>query len=94
MMTTLSLISTALEEVAFGLDAFSFVEVELLTAFTAEEITCILVHIALLIGAFATFEVSLYRVEQLSADDGFVRIMEGQHLVGAILQSFFELIGF
>lgn len=94
MMTALGLISTALEEVAFGFDAFSSVEVELLTAFTAEEITCILVHLALLIGAFATLKVPLHRVEQLSADDGFVRIVEGQYFVGAILQAFLELIGF
>ena len=94
MLTAFGLITTALEEITFGLDSFSSVEVQLLTAFTAEEVTCILVHLALLIGAFATCEVSLHRVEQLSADDGFVCIVEGQHLVGAILQAFFELVGF
>ena len=45
MLTAFGLISTALKEVAFGLDAFSSVKVEFLTTFTAEEVSCILVHL-------------------------------------------------
>ena len=63
MLTAFGLISTALKEVAFGLDAFSSVKVEFLTTFTAEEVSCILVHLALLIGAFAPCKVPLHHIE-------------------------------
>ena len=81
MLTAFGLITTALEEVFLNRKAFTSMKVKFLTAFTAEEVTCILVHLALLIGAFATCKVPLHRVEQLSADDMLLpelsRIFEG-----------------
>jgi len=94
MLTAFGLIITALEEVFLNRKALTSMKVKFLTAFTAEEVTCILVHLSLVVGAFATCKVLLHRVEQLSANDGFVCIAECQYLIGAILQTLFELVGF